>query len=125
MFFFFEDWDFHSANTHKLHGDVLLQFNCKSMCNSYFVFLLTKNDIIVHYNKFPNLGVYRATFPNLKGPRAPSQNCKKIPVYPTYLNIFTPHFPLIPLYNSMVKNCSGHNMTVLYPNLCGYLLGKG
>ena len=30
-------------------------------------FLLTKNDIIVHYNKFPNFGVYRATFPNLKG----------------------------------------------------------
>ena len=44
--------------------------------------ILTKNDIIVHcnyYNKFPNLGVYSATFPNLKGPRAPSQKCKKIP----------------------------------------------
>ena len=27
--------------------------------------------------KFPNLVVYRANFPNLKGPRAPSQNCKK------------------------------------------------
>ena len=24
----------------------------------------------MHYNKFPNLGVYRATFPNLKGPKA-------------------------------------------------------
>ena len=34
-------------------------------------FLLTKNDIIVHYNKFPNLEVYLANFPNLKGLRAP------------------------------------------------------
>ena len=40
--------------------------------------LLTKNDIIVHYDRFLNLGVYHANFPNLKGPRLPSQNCKKI-----------------------------------------------
>ena len=45
-------------------------------------FLLTKNDIIVHYNKVSNLGVYRANFPNLKGPRAPSQNCNKFPAEP-------------------------------------------
>ena len=32
-------------------------------------------------NKFPNLRVYHAHFPNLKGPRAPSQNCKKIPAH--------------------------------------------
>ena len=32
--FFFEDWDFHSVNTHKIHGDILLQFNGNSMCNS-------------------------------------------------------------------------------------------
>ena len=69
-----EDWDFHSVNTHT-HGDVLLQFNGNSMCNSIFDFLLTKNDvIIVHYHFF-----YHATFPNLKGPRAPSQNCLKVP----------------------------------------------
>ena len=43
------------THTHKLHGEILLQFNGNSMCNSSFVFLLTKNDIIVHYNKFPNL----------------------------------------------------------------------
>ena len=43
-------------------------------------FLLTRNDVIVHYNKFPNLGVYHVTFPNLKGPFAPSKNYKKIPV---------------------------------------------
>ena len=36
--------------------------------------LLTKNDIIVRYNKFPNLGVCHPNFPNLKGPRAPFQN---------------------------------------------------
>ena len=33
----------------------------------------------MHYNKFPNLEVYHANFPNLKGPRPPSQNWKKIP----------------------------------------------
>ena len=52
-----------------------------------FVFLLTKNDIIVHYNKFPNLGVYHATFPNLKGPRAPSRNCKKNPCGLLHINV--------------------------------------
>ena len=43
------------------------------------LFLMTKNDIIVHYNKFPNLGVYHTTFPNLKGPRALPKIVKKIP----------------------------------------------
>ena len=42
---------------------------------------MTENAIFVNYNKFPNLGVYRANFPNLREPRAPSQNCKKIPVF--------------------------------------------
>ena len=51
------------------------------MYNSQFVFLMTKNDIIVHHNKFSNWGVYHANLPNLKDPRAPSQNFKKIPVY--------------------------------------------
>ena len=32
----------------------------------------------MHYNKFPNLAVYHANFPNLKGPRAPSKKLKKI-----------------------------------------------
>ena len=32
----------------------------------------------MHKNKFPNLGVYHTTFPNLKGPMAPSQNFQKI-----------------------------------------------
>ena len=41
------------------------------------LFLLTKKDIIMHYNKFPNLGVYRATFPNLKGPKALPKIAKK------------------------------------------------
>ena len=39
-------------------------------------FSLTKNDIILHYNKFPNLMVYYANFPSLKGPRVPSQIAK-------------------------------------------------
>ena len=30
--------------------------------------LFTKNDIIVHYNKFPNLGVHSATFPKPERP---------------------------------------------------------
>ena len=43
-------------------------------------FRLTENVVIVHYNnKFPNSGVYHVNFPNLKGPRAHSQNCKKNP----------------------------------------------
>ena len=63
-----------------LYGDILLQFNGSSMCNSEFVFLLTKKDIIVHYNKFPNLGICHANFPNLKSPRATHfSNRKKIP----------------------------------------------
>ena len=46
------------------------------MCNSFF-FKLTENTVFVHYNKFPNSGVYHANFHNLKSPRAPSQNCQK------------------------------------------------
>ena len=33
-------------NARTLQGDIILQFNGKSMCN---FFLLTKNDIIAHY----------------------------------------------------------------------------
>ena len=44
----------------------------------HLFFLFTKKDIIVHNNMFPSLGVCYANFPNLKGPRATSQNCKKI-----------------------------------------------
>ena len=43
------------------------------------LFLLTKNDILEHYNKFPNLGVYPANFPNLKGPKALPKIEKKNP----------------------------------------------
>ena len=66
-----EEMDFIQST---LHGDILLLFNGNSMCNSFFVFLLTKMDIIVHYNKFPNLVVCRANFPNLRGPRALPRN---------------------------------------------------
>ena len=47
------------------------------VCVIVDLFLLTKKDIIMHYNKFPNLGVYRATFPNLKGPKALPKIAKK------------------------------------------------
>ena len=53
------------------------------------LFLLTKNDIIVHYNKFPNLGFYHTNFFNLKGPRAPSQNCKKKKKIPASFNLYS------------------------------------
>ena len=33
--------------------------------------------IIIIINKLLNLGAYHTNFPNLKHPRAPSQNCKK------------------------------------------------
>ena len=72
--FFFEDWDFHSVNTHTSHM-VMLSFNLMAIeCVIAIFFLLTKNDINVHYNTFPKLGVYHATFLNLKGPKVPSQN---------------------------------------------------
>ena len=41
------------------------------------IFLLSKNDLIVICHKFPILGICHSNFPNLKGPRAPSQHCKK------------------------------------------------
>ena len=39
-------------------------------------------------NKFPNLGVYHANFPNLKGPRVPSKNWKKIPGWTNKYSLF-------------------------------------
>ena len=69
-----------------------LSFNLKAIvCLIDHLFLLTKNDIIVHYNKFSNLGVYRATFPDLKGPRAPPQNCKNIPEMGEILVLMSSH----------------------------------
>ena len=38
---------------------LLLQFNANNIYNSLFV-LIDQNAVIVHYNKFPNLGVYHA-----------------------------------------------------------------
>ena len=35
--------------------------------------------MIVHYNEFPNLGVFHATFPHLKGPRALHKIAEYIP----------------------------------------------
>ena len=49
------------------------------------LFLLTKNDIILRDNIFSNFGVCHAHLPNLKRPRVPSQNCKKIPVKLVFL----------------------------------------
>ena len=64
-----------SQHTHMLHGDILLQFNGNSMCNSQFFYFPKMT--IVHYNKFPNLGVCQANFPILKGPRALPEIAKK------------------------------------------------
>ena len=66
-----------SQFTYKLHGGILLQFNGNSMCNIYFFFLLTKNDIIVHNNKFPNLGVCCANFPRSERPWGPFPKSQK------------------------------------------------
>ena len=66
--FFFEDWDFHSVNTHTSYM-VTFSFNLMAIvCVITHFLLLTKNDTIVHYNKFPNLGVYRAKFPKSERP---------------------------------------------------------
>ena len=80
---FWEDWDFHSVNSHTSYM-VAFSFNLMAIVcviSIFFFFLLTKNDIIVHNNKFPNLGVCCANFPDLKGHGAPSQNHKKISGY--------------------------------------------
>ena len=69
-----EDCFLFSQHTHGLHGDVLLVMAIK-LSNSLLVYI-DQNDIIVHYNAYPNLGVYRATFPNLKGPSAPPKIAK-------------------------------------------------
>ena len=61
---------------------VTFSFNLMAtVCVIAHLFFIDQNDIIVHYSIFPNVGVYHATFPNLKGPRALSQNCKKIPAF--------------------------------------------
>ena len=73
FFFFLVEWDFHSVNTSFM---VTFSFNLKAICVMARFFLSTKTEIIMHYNKFPNLGVCQANFPNLKGPSTPSQNCK-------------------------------------------------
>ena len=82
IFFFFEDWDFHSVNTHTSYM-VIFSFNLMAiLCVIADFFLLNQNDIIENYNKFPNLGVYHANFSNLKGPRAGLPKlAKKIPVW--------------------------------------------
>ena len=72
----FEDWDFISVNT-QTNYMVMFSFNVMAIvCVIAYLFFIDHKLQIVHYNIFPNLGVYDATFPNLKGPRAPSQNCK-------------------------------------------------
>ena len=73
-YFFFEDWDFHKS-THT----ATTWWHSPIVCVIANLFLLTKNDMFVHHNKCPNLGVCHTNFPNLKGPRAPYQNCKNIP----------------------------------------------
>ena len=103
FFFFFFRFIF-SHNTHTSYM-VTSYFYFNLMAKVLGVitnlfFLLTKNDIIVHYNKFPNLGVYDANFPNLKGPGAPSQNCKKNPcmmLHEFYLSYMSPGTALTPL----------------------------
>ena len=54
-------------------------FNClmaKVCVIANLFFLFTKKDIIVHYNKFPNLGFYRTNFPNLKSHLGPFTKLK-------------------------------------------------
>ena len=53
IFNFFNDWDFHSVNTHTSYM-VTFSFNLMSIvCVIANLFFIYKHDIIVHYNKFP------------------------------------------------------------------------
>ena len=67
------------------------------------LFYIDKKDIILHYNKFPNLGVCHANFPNLKGPRVPSQNCKKIPWFLNETHDFCIIFQILTLFSFSVN----------------------
>ena len=56
----------HSTLT-SYKDDVLFQFNGNIVC-VITNFFFTKNVIIVHYNKFRNLGVYHAKFSQSERP---------------------------------------------------------
>ena len=77
ILFFFGKFGFSFIHhTHKQSTTIASYFSFNflmaKVCAIANMFLLTKNDIIVHNNKFLNLRVYHTNFPNLKGPRAPS-----------------------------------------------------
>ena len=75
-----------STHTHKLHGDDQLPLHLispsiwrqKHVKSLICIFIDQKWHKCVLW-KFPNLGVYHASYTNVKGPRAPSQNSKKNP----------------------------------------------
>ena len=78
------DLDFHSVITHKQSTTIASCFSFNifmaKICVIAYMLFIDQNDIIMHYNKFPNIGFYHANFYNLKGPKAPTKNCnKKIP----------------------------------------------
>ena len=83
IFFFFKIGIFIQAPHTQATDIQLLHFISPSifmMAKVYVIakiFYWPKMTIVVHYNKFPNLGVCHSNILNLKGPRAPSRNCKK------------------------------------------------
>ena len=61
IIFFFEDWVYTESTHTQAMYMVTFSFNlmaivCVILIANLLFFLLTKNDIIVHYKKFPNLG---------------------------------------------------------------------
>ena len=87
FFFLFFRIFIQSPHTHSLTSYmmtiywncILFSFNLMAIVCviANFVFKLTKKCCSCLFRKFPKIVVYRANFPNLKGPRAPSQNCQK------------------------------------------------
>ena len=65
----------HGQHKQVLHGVTLLQFNGYRKC--IFIDQKLHNNAL---HKFPNSGICRANFPNLKVPRAPPKIVKKIHV---------------------------------------------
>ena len=56
----------------------LFSFNLMAIvCVIANLFLNSPKMPLLLFRKIPNLVVYRPNFPNLNGPKAPSQNCKK------------------------------------------------
>lgn len=57
-----------------------IQYELLQIVLEVLIYILLIMKSLGKFWNFPNFGPYAAKIPNLKGPRAPSQNMKKIPI---------------------------------------------